>query len=319
MLVSETMLVLSYFLVGVLPHVMGVPTIASFDQPEGVGVVADQSFTFSWQDNDADMTANFSMYYQPVNLPPNGRVDQLDATPIPNGQAMPIMDPDDSLTWDTSGVPAGSYFLFSITREDDPTLPESFGASNGVVTVRHAGDPLFPAVIVTEPGAIAPPVGDGFAIRWEASGDGPLTATVRGKPRDAAGGYEDLIVDMPLEADGATQRGCYVWDLGLEPIGYYEVQVEVKDGAGRTHTAYPVNAITLLRDPAADAGPRPTCATPAEPDAGVDDADGGVAADAAPGGSDDGGSGCHVAGGRGDAAGLLLVGLALLALRRRAR
>jgi MYXO-CTERM domain-containing protein len=310
---------LSYLLLGIFAHVGNIPTIAVFDQPVGVGNVADQSFTFGWEDNDGDMTATFSMYYQPSNLPPNGTVAEVTGTAIPNGQAMPIMDPNDVLVWDTSGVPSGSYYLYSVTTESDGALPPSLGMSHGVVTIRHAGDPLYPAVVVTEPGALSPPVGDAFAVKWEAIGEGPMTATVRGKARDDAGDPAVLATDLPMAEGGGKFTGCYLWNLGAEPNGYYEVQVEVRDSAGRTHASYSISNIVLFRDPQpTDAGVPPSCTVPGTPDAGADAPDAGMS-----GGDDDGGGGscgCRVGGARtagGSSALALLLGLALLARRRR--
>jgi hypothetical protein len=240
---------LTYLLLGVFPHVMGIPTIAYFDQPVGVGNLADASFMFAWEDNDLDMTGQFSMFFQPENLPPNAIADALTGTVIPNGQAMDISNPNDVLVWDTHAVPSGSYVLYSVTTDTLPGYPKVFGMSHGVVTIRHAGDPLYPAVVVTDPGAIAPPTGDAYAVRWEASGTGPLTATVRGKPREAAGAFVELASGLPMTQVGDKQTGCYVWNLGDQPNGYYEVQVEVSDAAGHTHASYALSNITLLRDP----------------------------------------------------------------------
>ena len=55
-------------LVGVQPHVGGIPTLAYFDSPSGVGLVADTSYTLTWTDNDMDETGAFTFYYQPVDL-----------------------------------------------------------------------------------------------------------------------------------------------------------------------------------------------------------------------------------------------------------
>ncbi len=312
---------LSYLTLGVLAHVGGIPTQAYFDAPVSVGTMVDQQFAFGWQDNDMDPTGKFSFYFQATNLPPNGKPADLAGKAIPNGQDILIMDPNDVLTWDTSLEPAGTYYLYAVTT-DEP-LPPVFGMSRGVVTIQHAGDPLFPAVVITEPGAISPPVADAFAIQWEATGEGPLTATVRGKGRDDPGDLVVLAENVPMTAAaGGVSTGCYLWNLSAKPQGYYVVQVTVQDGASRTHTSYAVTNITLYRDPnVTDAGVPASCElAPAEPDAGT--------IDASIGGDDDGTGegpcGCRVgrrAGAAGGLATLALIGLVGLAftIRRQRR
>ena len=86
-----------------------------------------------------------------------------------------------------------------------------FGMSHGVVTVRHPGDPLYPAVIVTEPGAVAPPVADvGASVGGHRRR--PAHRARLGKSRDEAGDLVELATDVPM-APSATWRGCYLWNL----------------------------------------------------------------------------------------------------------
>lgn len=296
-------------------HVGGIPTLARFDTPVDVGNVADQSFTFTWQDNEMDLTGLFGFFFQRSNLPPNGRLDDLAGDPIVGAEMISISDTANAFTWDTTGVPAGSYYLYAITT--DSPLPQIFSLSRGVTTVQHGGDPLFPAVVVDEPNGSGDIVANAYPVQWRASGVGPLTATISfAIPDDDPLLVPPVVIatDVPMVPEGDHFVGCYLWDLGDRPGGYHYVLIEVRDAAGRTHSAFSRGSLTVYRDPApVDAGPVATCSLPmGDPDAGAGTADGGV-------GGDDEGPGICVcraadggASGRHGVRGSLAGGLALL-------
>jgi MYXO-CTERM domain-containing protein len=313
----------------VLAHVGGIPTQADFQEPRGVGNVVDGTATITWMDNNADPTGLFEFYYQPHNVPPNASLmsGDLVGTRIPcdgsaqcdtttDPLAVRIMDATDALGWDTSAVPSGSYVVYAITR--DPPIQPIWKMARGVITVQHPGDPLYPAAIMTAPGVTVPPVADSFALKWEASGDGPMTATLRWRAKDGGDpGFTELVADVPMsDAGGGLHRGCYVWDVSDKTNGYYFVQVEVKDAAGRTYLANGDASVVVFRDPSpTDAGPAASCEDVGVPDAGPGPDAGG------PGGDDEGGEptcGCRV-GRAGSAGGFVVGALLLLGLRRRRR
>jgi hypothetical protein len=295
-------------------HINGVPTPANIQAPADLGIVVDDRADLSWLDNDADPTGKFNFFFQAQNVPPSTQVSDgsLAGTAIPEAQGVPISDPADTLSWDTREVPAGSYFVYAIT--DDPPIPPVYGMSRGVITVRHPGDPLFPATRVIAPGDIAPSVDqEGFALRWEASGDGPFSATLSYAAL-GTGAHPIEPMWLPLAAGlamtpvGDRATGCLVWDLAAFSDGYYAVRVVVTDGAGRTHSAYAPNDVTVYHD--GTSGPAASCAAPV-PDAGPDDA--GTGPDGSPAPPDDpGGCGCQAGGASGAPlpSELLLLGLA---------
>lgn len=304
-------------------HVGGIPTQALFDAPVGVGNVADQSYILRWQDNEMDETGRFDFYYQPTNVPPNASLmsGDLVGTPIPNGQQVVISDPQNDLVWDTSNVPAGSYYVYEITTDTDMGVPPIHSMSKGAVTVRHPGDPLYPAVIVDEPNGIGDVVADGYALRWTASGTAPLRADIYWKIPESDGPMQLLVADVPMHDLGnGLHAGCYVWNLSGKAQGYYFVRVDVKDAQGLSHSAYSRASLTVYRDPnPVDAGPVASCPDWTSADAGVGGPDGGPGIDNPdpPGPCD-----CRV-GGRETpsptAAALIAIGAALLALPRAGR
>ncbi len=298
-------------------HVGGVPTQARFETPAGVGMVGDQGFEVVWTDGDIDPTGLFDFYFQPSNVPPLAPLTSpaFVGMPIAGAQDVMIMDVANRFTWDTSGVPSGSYFLYEIT--EDPPLMPLYGISSGPVTVRHPGDPLWPAVVVIQPDGIGDITGTAFAIQWLASGEGPLTANVEWAKTDGDGTLVPLATDHPMLDNGdGTASGCLLWDLSSTPQGYYYLRIEVSDQGGRTHAAYSPATVVVYRDPSGpDAGPAPMCAE-LPPDAGTTGGDdvGGpkTCACRAGGGADDG---TAAAG----AIAALLLGASVLATRASAR
>lgn len=310
--------------VALLGHVGGIPTQAKFSSPVCVNNVADQSFTMMWIDPDEmDPTGRFDFYYQVSNGPPNTSLmsGHLIGTAIPEGQQVNVSDLANLLLWDTSQVPAGSYFIYEVTTDTDMGIPPIHAMAPGVVTVQHPGEPLWPAVVVEQPDGVDDVVGDAFAVKWKGSGVGPLTATVRGKERDEAGALPILASDVPMidQGDG-TFAGCWLWNLSSRPQGYYYVEITVTDASGLTHAAYSRQALTLYRDPnPTDAGPPPSCPSLPGVDAGA--GDGGTGGDDEPGPPT---CGCRIAGRRagglsGAAALAVLVAAARARRRRPAR
>jgi hypothetical protein len=311
----------------IFAHVGGIQTEADFQAPTSVGDVVDQAALVSWRDDNLDPTGRFEFYYQPHNVPIGASPTSGDlvGTLIPcQGlgcdpdvpEAVRILDPTDSFTWDTSSVPAGTYVIYAITH--DPPLGPVFSVSPGAFTVRHPGDPLHPAAQFTDPGVTSQVVSRDVALRFAAAGEGPMTARVSWRARNGPPIYQELAADVPMRADpGKPGRfdGCVVWDLSALPNDWYYVAVEVTDAAGRTHLAYARSAVTAYRDAQTpDAGVAASCEDPApRPDAGPVKADAGVV----PATDGDGGCTCRASGRSGGAPRpgrlALFIGLAALA------
>ncbi|MBI4509159.1 MAG: hypothetical protein HY698_05960 [Deltaproteobacteria bacterium] len=297
---------------GLARHSGGVPTRITFASPGARFDVADGNYDVTWAENSDDKTGELAFFYQPSNVPVGTKLSSsLHAgTPIPGGEKVPVEGDANVLKWDTSSVPAGSYFVYSVTQ--DPPLDPVASFSPLPVTIRHQGDPPWPAVTVDKPDVGELPSGVAFAIRWRASGASPLHATIRYGAVGTEDPPEEIAADLPMvgHANG-TFAGCYAWDLSLVPLDSYYIQVEVKDSAGRSHSAYSRSSVVVDRD-SSSADPKnvPTCAD--EPwDAGSPRSDGGRKGD------DDGGCSCEVGRDRkpGGVSAVLLLGL-LTSLRR---
>src|SRR5688572_22007113 len=164
-------------LAGLIAHVGGIPTQAQFDRPIELGELADGSATITWRDNEQDPTGLFDFFYQPSNVRPAVMVGHADFAGTLFAEGVMISDPTNTLAWDTTAIPTGTYYVYEVTR--DPPLTPVFSVTPAPVTVQHAGDPRWPAVVVDEPDGIGDTQPSRFAVKWRATGEGTLTATIR--------------------------------------------------------------------------------------------------------------------------------------------
>lgn len=228
---------------------------------------ADQTFAPAWDDGDNDPTGNFAFYYldhQPTfqllaifpqnlnlltkttatstdpahNESPVSIFAGCDCNPDAGVGGSPIVCPDaggprdcrNNFTWDTSAVPAGSYWIVAVNNDDPLHLAS---VSNGPVRISHGGEPP-PAVIVLRP--------DGFnsfdksyRVQWAATGKAPLKF-------DLAYGLDDtaavLMPPTPLATDVqaiANADGTWSWDWdisALDSLKVYYLRVTVTDANG---------------------------------------------------------------------------------------
>lgn len=212
---------------------------------------ASPRYTVSWVDGDNDPTGRFYFYYLdhcPSFAVPPAAI-KTTATPIPDGAAgvwascncdsdAGVMCPDagvrdcrNSITWDTSALPTGSYWVIAV-NDDPPYLV--YSVSGSPVRVQHGADPPPPAAIVLRP--------DGFGswdtsyrTQWFAVGAPPLRI-------DLAYGIDDptkvLGPTVPLLKDAhgiVNPDGTVSWDwdtTALETLGTFFLRVTVTDSNG---------------------------------------------------------------------------------------
>jgi hypothetical protein len=301
-------------LAGLVLHVGGIPTQAVYDKPVQLGESADATARIEWHDNEQDMTGLFDFFYQSSNIRPSVMSTHPDFAGTLFGSGVPISDTVNLLDWDTSAVPPGSYYIYEITR--DPPLSPVYSVSPAPITVQHGGDPRWPAVVVDEPDGIGDTQPARFAVQWRATGEGPLTATIRyGEVLNDT--LTEVAAGVPMvEAGAGSYEGCYLWNISLLAQGTYYVQVDVSDGA-RSHAAFSRNVLVVYRNPdAPDGGVEPACESAAGPDAGA-----GRDGPAVMGGDDDQPTCLCRAGGRGRAplASAFACAAVLAALRARRR
>jgi hypothetical protein len=153
-----------------------------------------------------------------------------------------VCDPDagsragmcgNSLVWDTSLVPEGSYFIIALNN--DPPF-QLYNVSDGPVRVVHGTHTPGPSVVVLRPDGTGS-FDTSYRTQWLAVGTGPLTI-------DLSWGYDEfgLVLNpttplatnlqAPLAPDG-TQY--YDWDVSqLMNMELYFLRVRATDGMGRT-------------------------------------------------------------------------------------
>lgn len=239
------------------------PTVTHADPNDSVTFAgfdtADASYTFAWDDGDMDPTGHFVFYY--MDHAPTFQVQSADieaglgvriddpvnvgtgyyvtcACSADMGVTCPLVTRDsatncahDTLTWNTSAVPAGTYWLVAINK--DPPF-YTYNVSNAPIRIAHAGAPLPPAVLIVRP--------DGYGsydrtyhLQWIAVGTPPLTF-------DLSYGVEDTTTaQQPSGVIATGIRGTqnpdgsfgYDWDISsLANNTIYWVRVKVTDGNG---------------------------------------------------------------------------------------
>ena len=302
----------------VIAHVGGIPTKAEFVTPVNVGDVSDASFALTWTDNEQDMTGKLNFYYQPSNARPGALPTSTDFAGDPIVGDVAILDPTNTYAWDTSAVPSGSYFAYEITR-DEPLMP-LVAVAKRPFTIQHPGDPRFPAVVVSKPDGIGDTQARRFAVKWQAAGEGALTATIRAQDKDAETPFEELASNVAMrDLGGGLYEGCWEWNVELMPQANYTIQVEVANEGGQTHSSFGAFPVVVARDAShPETGEPPSC------DVVVITPDGGTVAAVDGGGGGGGGGGCSIAPrargrGHGLAAPFALAGVLVWPFKRRRR
>jgi hypothetical protein len=286
----------------------GNPAEALVTVPAAAGTIADESFTITWIDADTPIptgTATVDLHYTD-RMPPTyflGSIpDALIGTPIVQG--IPETDFPNLYVWDTTAVPAGTYWIWSRVFEPPEPVPSPvyISFSPAPLHVQHPGDPLGPSVRITRPNTDISYSDEEFELRWQAfAPNGP--ATLRLEAGTSLDGSDFIVI-----ADGlaATSTGSFTWQTAELAEGDWTIRAVITDETG-SFTAYcPYFLLITHFFPLRDAG---------APDARPEREDAAIAADA---GSEppevvaEEGCGCTAA--RSDPSLLLLV---LLSLRRR--
>lgn len=215
-------------------HLAGVPTTAWFTAPDEVGIAADGSFEFAWTDYDDQATTGSTTidFYYSAEMPPTFRMGAqprgLTGTPILKGVAE--LDLANKAVWDTSEVPAGTWFLWSIAH--DPPF-EMVAFSRGSVTVAHPGDPIHPAILLATPSAEGDVADASYEIQFQASdpdGTGRVTLEVTSSPD----GSNRTVIAEDLD----PAAGSFTWDTSALEEGDWMVRASITDGRGFSHTAW---------------------------------------------------------------------------------
>ncbi|MCA9550556.1 MAG: hypothetical protein KC933_11010 [Myxococcales bacterium] len=238
------------------------PAVAWMKGPEGVGTVVDTDFTFGWADADIPIptgTATVDFYYT-ARRPP--AFENGDTHPLLEGEVIVqgILEKDhtNTFTWDTTAVPAGSYFLWSRVVEppEEFMSPQIISFSPGILTVAHPGDPVYPALLITTPDTPFRYADEEFLLKWSAfDPDGSGRVTIEVGTSSMGLDYQTLVEDVP------AVDGEYLWDTSGLAEGDWFIRGSLVDGRGLGFTTYAQYLLLIAHDIGA-------------PDAGVE-ADGG--------------------------------------------
>lgn len=237
----------------------GQPAVAYLDAPQGVGVVVDTEFVLTWSDADAPIptgTATVDLFYtqqRPMTFVEGVIPDDLTGAPIVTG--LLEADLDNRFVWDVTGVPAGSYHVWS--RVNDPPDEEDalqiIHFAPGVVTVAHPGDPVHPAVLVTAPANLFEFADEEFVVRYRAfDPDGTGRVRIEGAwlPPDDQPVFEVLAENLPADADGS-----WLWPTATLAEGDWVVRVTVEDDRGLSFTTYAPTYLFITHPGSVPVGP----------------------------------------------------------------
>lgn len=233
----------------------GAEAAASLTEPASPGVVVDDTYTIAW--TDADMEGVTGVTYQSFfyarNRPPPWPVwsepSFLDGAMI--AERIPLGDSPNRLTWDTSTVAAGAYWIWSIA--DDPDIENAATTirfSPNPIIVAHPGDELHPSITVVAPETGFELADDEFEITWAAfdpDDSGTVTLEV-GTSTDGS--------DLRVLATVAASAGAYVWDTSALDEGDYLIRATIEDERGLRFGAYARYPLLVLHRgaPARDGG-----------------------------------------------------------------
>jgi hypothetical protein len=218
---------------------------------------ADAQFTVNWNvDLPSDPTGNFAFYYldhMPTSAVSFDQVITL-GTPIPEASGdntywvscscaadAGIVCPDagprthcaqTTFNWDTSAVPAGSYWL--IAANLDPPY-KIYTVSPGPVRIAHGGASLPPAALLILPNGLfeADKI---YETRWLAAGQPPLHFDVFygvSSPTQVLDPPTPLGQDIKpiVNGDGSFS---YLWDTSQLAPQYYYFRVKITDATGQS-------------------------------------------------------------------------------------
>jgi len=218
---------------------------------------ADQSFLIQWADGDSDPTGRFIFYYLDHQPTFQVTVDDIEGglgTRINDavndnggyfascfcsadaGVTCPpdVRDPngncENKLSWNTSGLPAGTYWIVAVNN--DPPF-HVYNGSGAPVRVSHGQAPAPAAVIIRPDGYGA--WDKSYHLQWLAAGTATLTFDLEygiedtGKALTPAGPIVSGLQAV-ARADGTF---AYDWDVSqLQNNVSYWVRLKVTDAGG---------------------------------------------------------------------------------------
>lgn len=221
----------------------GFPPVATVLNPVSTASLSATStagFTVRWLDTNqpiATGTATLDLYYTEHN-PPTYRLGTVPETLTGTAIARGIreIDPADSVRWDLSAVPTGTYWIWSIMNEPPNELgfQQIFYFSPGTLTVVQPGDEEPPSIYITAPDTPFPYADTSFELRYDAR-DPHGTGRVKLEATNALDGSKLRLIaeDLP-----AIRGGRYTWNTTAIEKGEWMIRATIEDARGRTRSVY---------------------------------------------------------------------------------
>ena len=137
-------LVLSFLILSAWPnaswaHVGGSTPRLDFVSPDGLVFPVDDVVSLKWSDGDSDPVASHRFFFQETNTTPEP-VPQADHLKGELFHQVEVLDTDNIVSWNTSEVPQGTYFIYAETI-DEPNCPSVRFADSLVVIERNDAEP----------------------------------------------------------------------------------------------------------------------------------------------------------------------------------
>ncbi|MBN1168649.1 helix-turn-helix domain-containing protein, partial [Candidatus Woesebacteria bacterium] len=207
------------------------PTI-NVDEPDGVSdeIAVDANFTVQYDLDDTDDTVTADFYYDTNST-------GLDGVAI-SGCQNEAEGTDQTCTWDTTGVSAGTYYVYGIV--DDGTNPPVDDYSSGVVTINDA-----PTINVDEPDGVSDEIGEGtnFTVQYDLD-DIVDTVTADFYYDSDSSGLDGVAISGCQDQGEGTNETC-TWDTtGVSPGTYYVYGI-VDDGFNAQQDDYSSGVVTI--------------------------------------------------------------------------
>ena len=217
------------------------PTV-SITTPVGMTIVTQgEPVNIAWDGDDPDDAATVSLYYDTDNNWSNGGYSQIAAG----------LHEDGSISWDTTGVPEGSYYIAASISDGQCEAYISY--SEWQVGVFAPVSNVCPDIYFLNPvGSFSIMQGDTATLSWDGNDPDDAASVSLYYDTDAvwSNGGATLI------ASGLSEDGTYNWSTAGIPAGDYYLVAVISDGmCDISYYAAPFTVVSTTGDgPSTDGG-----------------------------------------------------------------
>jgi hypothetical protein len=214
------------------------PPTLNIDEPDGTSdtVNVGDNYSIQYDLSDSDDTVTVAFYYDSDN-------SGLDGTAITGACATAAEGTNATCTWDTTGMTAGTYYVYGITN--DGTNPDVTDYSSGQITIYNP-----PTLTVDEPDGTSDTVteGDNYSIQYDLADSDDVVTAAFYYDSDNSGLDGTAITGACATAAEGTDATC-TWDTTGMTAGTYYVYGVTNDGTNPDITDYSSGQITINDPP----------------------------------------------------------------------